>query len=89
MSTETTCVESETIDAQLEKLMNLSKLANAAGLQTEPINVNQLFSQGSGLTAAQSLLPIMGNLGYQQNPVPPAKKGKTISTSCTILYWNH
>jgi hypothetical protein len=66
--------------------MNLSKLANAAGLQTEPINVNQLFNQGSGMTAAQSLLPIMGNLGYQQNPVPPAKKGKTIKAPVVPFY---
>lgn len=72
--------------AQLEKLMNLSKLANAAGLETEPINVNQLFNQGSGLTAAQSLLPIMGNLGYQQNPVPPAKKGKTVKAPVVPFY---
>lgn len=72
--------------AQLEKLMDLSKLANAAGLETKPIDINQLFSQSSGLTPADSLRGSIVNMNQGNQGTPVGKFGTGIKAPVVPFY---
>ena len=70
--------------------MDLSKLANAAGLETKPIDINQLFSQSSGVTPADQLRGSIVSMNQGNQGTPVIKFGKGIkAASSTILYRNN
>ena len=72
--------------AQLEKLMDLSKLANAAGLETKPIDINQLFGQSSGVTPADQLRGSIVSMNQGNQGTPVSKFGTGIKAPVVPFY---